>query len=169
MAIKTNALVDIGLIPNVGVEFSLGNRWSVGADWHYAWWKLDSKAIYWQTYGGYLTARKYFDKDKGTFTGHHIGLYGQLLTYDFELGGRGVQAAQPNYGGGVEYGYAMPLGKYFHLDFSIGVGYLGGPFKEYEPQDIHYVWQATKHLHWFGPTKAEVSLVWILNFGKKAK
>lgn len=33
------------------------------------------------------------------------------------------------------------------------------------PLDGHYVWQATKNRHWFGPTKAEISLVWLLGRG----
>ena len=35
----------------------------------------------------------------------------------------------------------------------------------YLPLDGHYVWQATKNRHWFGPTKAEISLVWLLGRG----
>ena len=51
------------------------------------------------------------------------------------------------------------------MDFTVGIGYLGGEYKEYLPIDNCYVWQATKHRHWFGPTKAEVSLVWLLGRG----
>ena len=52
-----------------------------------------------------------------------------------------------------------------NLDFTLGVGYLGGQFMEYQPIDNHYVWQATKKRHWFGPTKAVVSLVWLIGYG----
>jgi hypothetical protein len=165
--VKTNLLLDLAMIPAIGIEFPFGNRWSAALSWHYAWWHNDAKAWYWQTYGGDIAVRKYFGKDKGPLTGHHLGIYGQVLSYDFEWGARGFQATPFNYGAGVEYGYAMPIGKHLHLDFSIGVGYLGGPFKEYDPIDGHYVWQATKYLNWFGPTKAEVSLVWMLQFQKK--
>ena len=44
----------------------------------------------------------------------------------------------------------------------IGVGYIGGEYWEYKPVDDCYVWQATKRRHWWGPTKAEVSLVWLI-------
>ena len=95
-------------------------------------------------------------------TGHHIGIYGQALTYDIELNGHGYQSARWDYGGGIEYGYALPISRSLNLDFSLGMGYLTGKYKKYKPIDTHYVWQATKKLHWFGPTKAEVSLVWLL-------
>lgn len=42
---------------------------------------------------------------------------------------------------------------------------MGGRYYEYEPLDGHYVWKATKNRHWIGPTKAEVSLVWLLGHG----
>ena len=38
-AIKTNALYDLLLVPNIGVEFGFGKNWSVGANWKYGWWK----------------------------------------------------------------------------------------------------------------------------------
>ncbi len=41
----------------------------------------------------------------------------------------------------------------------------GGKFYEYDPLDGHDVWQSTKQRHWFGPTKAEISLVWLLGRG----
>ena len=34
-----------------------------------------------------------------------------------------------------------------------------------EDIDNCYVWQATKERHWFGPTKAEISLVWLIGRG----
>ena len=42
---------------------------------------------------------------------------------------------------------------------------MGGEYKEYLPQDGHYVWQSTKRRHWIGPTKAEISLVWLIGRG----
>ena len=95
-------------------------------------------------------------------TGHHIGLYGQMITYDFELGGRGVLADRWSWAAGLEYGYSLPVAKRLNLDFTIGMGYHWGEFKEYLPIDGHYVWQATKNRNYWGPTKAEISLVWLI-------
>lgn len=96
-----------------------------------------------------------------------------MLTYDFEFGGKGYMGGRPggslweksNYGFGLEYGYSLAIGRRLNLDFSLGVGYLGGTYYEYAPMDGHYVWEATKNRRWFGPTKAEVSLVWLLGRG----
>ncbi len=180
MDIRTNMLYDALLIPNIGVEFYLGRGWSVVADWMYGWWKADRRHWYWRAYGGGAAVRKWLGRAAAEkpLTGHHLGVYGQLFTYDFETGGRGYMGGKPggtlwdkmNYAAGVEYGYSLPIARRLNIDFTVGVGYWGGTYYEYEPMDGCYVWQATKQRHWFGPTKAEVSLVWLIghdNWNKK--
>lgn len=166
MSLKSNLLYDAALVPNIGVEFYAGRGWSVGASWMYGWWHSNTHHRYWRTYGGEIGVRKYFGRRAQVkpLTGHHLGLYGQMLTYDFELGGTGY-LSKLSYGAGIEYGYSLPVGRRLNLDFSIGVGYLGGEYKVYEPIDTHYVWQQTRQRHWIGPTKAEISLVWLLGRG----
>ncbi len=176
-AIKTNLLSDLALIPNIGIEFHLGKGWSIAANWHYAWWHSDRIHWYWRTYGGDLAVRKYFgNREKNVLLrGHHLGLYGQIHTYDFELGNMGIMGGEPggwlgdnfNYGGGLEYGYSFRIARKLNLDLSLGLGYLGGVFHEYKPVDDCYVWQTTKNRHYWGPTKAEVSLVWLIGLDRK--
>lgn len=175
MNVKTNMLYDALLVPNIGVEFHLGRNWSLAANWMYAWWKSDRKHNYWRAYGGDMAIRKWFGKkaDEKPLTGHHAGLYGQLFTYDFERGGKGYMGGKPggtlwdelNYAAGVEYGYSLPVTGRLNIDFTLGLGYWGGKYYEYTPIDGHYVWQVTRNRHWFGPTKAEISLVWLLGRG----
>ena len=179
MGIRTNMLYDALLIPNIGVEFYLGKNWSVMANWMYGWWKSDRTHWYWRAYGGDLAVRKWFGKaaDEKPLTGHHLGVYAQVFTFDFETGGRGYMGGKPggtiwdkaNYAAGVEYGYSLPIAKRLNIDFSIGAGYWGGTYYEYIPEDGCYVWQSTKQRHWFGPTKAEVSLVWLIGKGNYNK
>jgi hypothetical protein len=170
-AIRTNMLYDIAAIPNLGVDIYLGKNWTIDGIWHYAWWKCDHKHRYWRTYGGDLALRKWFGSkaNEKPLTGHHIGIYGQILTYDFEWGNKGYQGPRWSYGGGVEYGYSQPIGSRLNIDFTLGVGYLGGKYYEYIPIDQCYVWQATKQRHWIGPTKLEISLVWLIGRGNVNK
>ena len=167
VALKTNLLYDAALVPNIGVEVSLGRRWTLVGDWFYTWFKSDARHRYWQGYGGYFGGRKYFGRasEAHPFTGHHVGAYMLMLTHDVEWGGRGYQMPEYGFGGGLEYGYSAPIGRRLHLDFSVGAGFQDGTYKEYLPIDGHYVWQSTHKRHWFGPTKAEVSLVWLLGPG----
>ena len=170
-SLKTNGLYDLLLIPSVGAEVWLGKMMSVNANWAYAWGSKNRRHNYWRYYGGDIAVRRWFGRKAAEkpLTGHHIGLYAQIMTYDFELGGKGYMGNKYNYGGGVEYGFSLPLARRFNIDFTVGVGYLGGEYYEYTPIDGHYVWQATKQRRWFGPTKAEVSLVWLIGYGNKNK
>lgn len=177
LAIRTNLLYDAAAIPNIGFECNLGKRFSVSADWMYAWWKKDDIGWFWRTYGGELAIKKWFGKNSSErlFTGHHIGLYAQCLTYDFALNGRGQIGGddekslfgKANYGGGIEYGYSLPVSKHINFDFSVGVGYFEGQYKEYQSEEDCYVWQSTKYRHWVGPTKLQISLVYLI--GKSAE
>jgi hypothetical protein len=171
-ALKTNALYDAALVPNVGTEFYWGKNWSVGANLMYAWWQNGASSKFWRVYGGDIYLRKWFGQkaEENPFAGHHIGVYAQLLTYDFCLGDKGYMGGQPGgnlwdklqYACGVEYGYSLPIARRLNLDFTLGLGYMGGTYHEYRIADDCKVWQATKNRNWFGPTKAEVSLVWLL-------
>ena len=155
LSLSTNLLYDAALIPNIGLEVSLGKQWTIGADWFYTRFSSNSRHRYWQGYGGYLTVRRYFgngpqpsNPDYARLTGHHLGVYALGLTYDVEWGGKGYQADKFGFGGGVEYGYALPI----------------------EPADDdtgHYVWEATKKRNWWGPTKAAITLRW--DIGKHSK
>ena len=184
MSLRTNMLYDLGLVPNIGADFYLGKNFSLSAFWTYAWWKTDRKHWYWRTYGGDVALRYWFGKAAAAkpLTGHHIGIYAQALTYDFEFGNKGYMAGQPggnifdqaNLGAGIEYGYSLPIAPRLNLDFTASVGYMGGKCWEYVAEDDCYVWQRTKKTRWFGPTKLEVSLVWLIgkaniNLGKGGK
>ena len=97
--------------------------------------------------------------DRLQLTGHHAGLYYQLLTYDFEFGNRGYQGGRWSHAIGVSYGYSLSLNRRFNIDFTLGIGYLWGEYKRYHAADGCYVWDSTNDLRWFGPTKAGISLV----------
>ena len=175
VALRTNMLYDALLMPNIGCEMYLGKSWSVAANWLYGWWKTDRRHWYWRAYGGDITVRKWLGKaaEEKPLTGHHIGIYAQIFTYDFEMGGRGYMGGKPggtiwnkmNHAMGAEYGYSLPIARKLNIDFSLGMGYWGGIYHEYKPRNHYYVWQATRERHWIGPTKLEVSLVWLLGRG----
>lgn len=171
MAVKTNMLYDLAITPNIGVEFYLGNKFAIAGNWMYAWWRKHKASWWHRTYGGDLEVRRYFGSlaEEKPLQGWHVGLYGGIVTYDFEWGARGYLGDRWSYFGGVSVGYSMPIKRRFNLDFTLGLGYLGGEYKEYLPEDDCYVWQATKQRKWFGPTKLEVSLVWLIGRGNYNK
>lgn len=175
MDLQTNMLFDALALPNIGVEFYVGKNFSVGANWLYGWWKSDNSHNYWRAYGGDIYGRWWFGRASHVkpLQGHHIGVYAQIFTYDFEFGGKGQMGGKPggdlwdrlNYGAGVEYGYSLPVGRRLNIDFSIALGYATGTYHEYHPEDNCYVWDSTKKRNWFGPTKVGISLVWLIGHG----
>ena len=169
-ALKSNLLYDALLIPNLSLEASIGSGWTLGAGGMFAWWSKDAKHRYWRIYGGDLEIRKYFgtlSKSK-PLQGHHLGIYGDFLTYDFEFGAKGYQS-KATYAAGIKYGYSHPIANRLNLDFALGIGYLHSNYKTYVPRDGCYVYQETKKQKWLGPTQAEISLVWLLGKGNTNK
>ncbi|MDE6498956.1 MAG: DUF3575 domain-containing protein [Muribaculaceae bacterium] len=171
-ALKTNLLYDALALPTVGAEVYLGRGWSLSGDWTYGWWDNDHSHRYWRAYGGNLGVRRWLGSRAAAkpLTGHHVGAFAGVITYDFEFGGEGVMGGLPhrtlwdrcNFVCGLEYGYSAPIARRLNLDFVIGVGYIGGKYLKYRPYGNGYEWMSTHRLHWFGPVKAEVSLVWLL-------
>lgn len=182
MNLRSNILCDAALIPNLGAEFYVGRNLSVGAAFYYAWWENDIRHR-WDVNGIEINARWWVGQQSRIkpLSGHHLGFYTQILVYDFEFGNKGYIGGIPGHtifdhpqiGMGIEYGFSLPVSRRLNLDFSLGVGYLGGKVYDYKVVDSHYVWQSTRRRNWFGPTKAEVSLVWLIGNGnfniKRAK
>lgn len=171
-SLSTNLLYDLAALPTVSIEFYLGRNWTIGADWTYGWWDDNRLHRYWRAYGGNLLLRRWFGR-KATekpLTGHHLGLLGGVLTYDFEWGGRGYMGGLPNHTlwdrfltvAGIEYGYSLPIARRLNLDFSLAIGYVGGKYIKYVPHGDTYLWQSTNRLNWVGPVKAGITLVWLL-------
>lgn len=175
MAVKTNMLYDAVLVPNIGAEFYIGKDFSVYGEWMYAWWHNDRHHRYWRIYGGDIGLRWWFGSKAHSkpMTGHHAGVYGGIMTFDFETGDTGYMGGKPGgtlwdrwlVNAGLEYGYSLPVAKRLNIDFSIGLGYLGGNYIKYYPFDNDYYHDKEYKMHYFGPTKAEISLIWLIGRG----
>ena len=182
----TNLAYDVAGTPSIGTEFYMGKGWALNARWSGGWWSSRPKNRFYRLYGAELALRKYFrlpsDNGAGMFrssTGHHLGAYGQLLTYDFEFSGKGYMGgmpeknlfAAPTWSAGLEYGYTFAIGEHLNLDLSLGVGYLQGPQWMYDPAsgDGTYPLTGFRTFRWIGPTRADVSLYWLIGFENKRR
>lgn len=182
MGLKNNMLFDVVGVPNLGAEFYLDKNFSIVANWGYSWWGGPRKHIYWRYYGGDLAVRWWFGKASKVkpLQGHHVGVYGQALTYDFSFGNKGIMGGMP--GGdifdkdenghrsmqnvvGLEYGYSLPVAHRLNIDFTIGVGYYWGVMHRYDTVNDLYLRTGSSKFRFMGPTKLEVSLVWLLGRG----
>ena len=169
--LRSNGLYDLALCPNIGIEIQtdLGLAWQL--DYIGAWWNSPSRNRFFSNYAFQTEIRYYLASPKMTFpyTGHHVGLYGQMITYDCEFGGTGYQSRDLDYtfGIGASYGYSFPLSKRWSLDLTIGLGYFQSRYDEYDPRDIygekHFIHKETRRLKFWGPTKLEATFVWNIN------
>lgn len=172
MDVRTNLLYDALAVPNLGIEFYLGKNWSLLANWGYAWWGKDGSNRLWRTYGGDVALRWWFGRraHQKPLSGHHLGLFAGILTYDFCFGKRGYMGGlhkgtlwdRYHVNAGVEYGYSLPMARRLNIDFTLGIGYLGGEIRKYTFDGGHYVWKSTSRQHWIGPTNLEISLCWLI-------
>ena len=174
-AVKTNLLYDAVTAINFAVEapFEIkGQKFSALYEHHCPWWHVGNKfCLQFLTFGG--EARWWFLPDtveesekrieRDALLGHFAGLYAWGGLGDIQIG-RNFGCSQFDFWSvGLTYGYAMPISKYLNLEFSLSVGYANIPYQSYRPSDD---WEALIRdpykagtLHYFGPTKAEVSLV----------
>ena len=166
ISVYSNLAYDAALIPNAGVQVGFSDVWSVSLAWNGSWWGGEGRS--WKVYGPELTARRYFGP---LYTGHHAGVYTQLITYDIQRrDGTGYLGGEPggnlfdgaNWGIGLEYGYTFRLTDRLDLDLSIGLGYFGGKYYTYEYMGGQYIWQSTARRNYWGPTRLGVTLYWNL-------
>lgn len=166
LAISTNGLYDLLLVPNIGLSVGIGDRLIAGADWMGTWLN-DTRHRYYRIYGGDIDLSYRLGGIAGPsnpFSGHHVGVYASLVYYDLQNGVNhsGYLSDRYNYAAGLSYTYSLPLARRFDIAFSIGIGYMWGRYMRHRPIDDHDVWLSTHKRSWFGPTRAAVSVVWLL-------
>lgn len=125
--LNTNALYDLALATNIGVEVSLGSDWSVGADAWLVWLRHQRTNLWWQNYGFDINGRYWFGPghDARQHIGWHAGWYGGTFTYDV-WSGKGYQSPDlfTTFRTGLEIGRSIDIGKNWRLDFYGGTGLL---------------------------------------------
>ncbi|MDR0893920.1 MAG: DUF3575 domain-containing protein [Prevotellaceae bacterium] len=169
LVIKTNLLYDLALLPNLALEYSLTPRYSVAVEGYWSWW--DTRAPdYWSYRIQVVGAEaKYWLGSRlarPRLTGHYLGIYAMMGNYDVRLFPRSLSdmgyVSTLNYSGGITYGYVLPVGKRWDLEFSLGVGYVGGKYHEYNRSicaDCYPIRSDKEHTY-YGPTRAAVSLIY---------
>ncbi len=172
LALKTNALYDAATVVNFAVEAPIGDRFSVLYNHICPWWLTNDNRYCLQLLSIGGEARWWFAPrpaaPEGDFVGrdrlvgHFVGAYAMSGMFDFQANTWGCYQGE-FWSTGLTYGYSAPLGKRLNIEFSLSVGYASIPYRHYVPTDD---WQDlirdkfnAGRIHWFGPTKAEISIV----------
>ncbi len=167
-AIKTNLLYDIALMPSIELEVPIGERWSVAGEWIFPWWITKDNGNALQMLSGQVEGRYWFGEraTKPQLTGWFAGLYAGGGLYDLQWKNNGYQG-EFYIAAGLSGGFAHTINKSgsLRMEYSLGVGYLNTEYRYYEgmQNNEYLVWQHDGKYTWFGPTKAKVSLVWMIN------
>lgn len=163
-ALKTNMLYDVATALNCEVEIPIGRHFSVMVEDVFPWWEKGNKYCMqmWEMgiEGRYWFRNNSWNADK--LRGHFVGAYGMSSKYDFQWD-RELCYQGEYWSVGLTYGYALKVARHLNFEFSLSVGYLSTAYRHYYPADDYSVLWRDEHkqgrLHYFGPTKAKVSLV----------
>lgn len=182
LALKTNLLFDIATAINAEIEIPIKEHWSIAAELIFPWWtidnhKADSKRNRMQLLNGNLEGRYWWHKDSSDpiLTGWFAGLYTGAGLYDLEYNAKGYQG-EFFIAAGISGGYAHTINRAenLRLEYSIGIGYLETHYKYYHSEFCnnsywHAIEQRSGKYSWFGPTRAKISLSWLINCTPKTR
>lgn len=163
---KTNFLYWGTTTPNLGLEVGLGKKTTLELVGGYNPWTLDKdenkKIKHWLV----MPEFRYWLCER--FNGHFFGLHTGYTFYNVS----GVRipfqeewTKDHRYQGwatgvGLSYGYSWVLGKRWNIEASIGVGYVYTNYDRYECATCGR-FKGSEDKHYFGPTKASISLIYI--------
>lgn len=160
---KTNLLYWATSTPNIGLEVALGKKWSLDAflginPWNFKdngslqHWVVSPELRYWPC---------------RAFERHFFGLH--AIYGNYNVGNISFISALENniyegtlYGGGLTYGYHFPLKGRWGLELNFGLGFLRLQHDKYKCKNCNEK-QGKFNENFLGPTKAGVSLIYIIN------
>ena len=169
-----NMLYDALSLLNYSVEVPIGKHISLLGYHQFPWWtwgeaknqycirflSVGAEGRWW--FNSTLNANRKDKRKRDKLTGHFLGIYGESGKWDFQWD-RSICHQGEHWSAGLSYGYAMPVNKFVNIEFSISAGYASIPYRKYVPSENYEIlWSQPAERgrwHYFGPTKAQVSLV----------
>lgn len=157
IALKTNLLSDLALVPSLELEIFMGKDISLAIEGMGSGWNDISGMHSYRMFTGGLELRAWFSGD-GTFCGHNLALYCSGGSFDFADQRNGYQGNVLTFG--VGYNYYLSLSRHFGMEFGFGLGYIRSAYSHYSPSVSCDIYEGAGVKHFVGPTKAKISLVW---------
>ncbi len=166
VGIKTNVIADATTTMNLAVEIGTAPKNTLDLYFNYNPWELS---------GGKLLKhlliqpeyRFWFcEKFSGSFLGVHLhgGLFnmsGVNVPFNMWEGLKTHRYEGEFIGGGVSYGYQWVLSKHWNLEANVGAGYAFINYDKYQCGNCGKRIEKDKDKHYFGPTKAALSIVYL--------
>ena len=164
LAVKTNMLYDAMTAVNFAIEVPIGKKWSVEVEDVCPWWHNGNKRAF-QMLQVSGEGRYWFHRTdkRNVLTGHYGGTYAMGGKYDLQ-NRKSVCYQGEFWSVGVSYGYAMPLGKHFNMEFALSLGLVQTNYRHYTPSADYDELVADPYkrgkFSYIGPTKLKVSIVY---------
>lgn len=156
LSLRANLLRWATLTPDVGLEWRIGNRWSIGVNSSWTSWSWNDKERRYALWEVAPEVRCYLGEKRAWY----LGAMFKAGQFNYKLSGTGRQGDL--LGGGLSGGYLLSIGRSLSLDFSLGLGYLDVDYEKYIVVDGVRVRQGSGTKNWWGPINAGISLVWHL-------
>ena len=161
LAIKTNLLYDLTTNINLGGEVRLSDYLTLDASVNYNPWTFSDN----RKFKHILVQPELRYWIHEPFNGHFLGAnlaYSHYNVGNLPFGSFRDNRYQGNaYSVGVSYGYQWILSSRWNIEATLGVGYA---YLDYDRYDCKTCGNKTgeSHKNYFGPTKAGISLIYII-------
>ena len=154
--LRANLLRWATLTPDLGLEWHISDRWSLGVGGSWTSWSWNNKQRRYALWEVAPEVRYYMGKARRGY----LGLMFKTGAFNYKFSETGRQGDL--LGGGLTGGYILPLGKRLSLDFSLGLGYLNADYEKYTVIDGVRVRHGSETRDWWGPVHAGITLKWNL-------
>lgn len=166
VAIKNNTLYDAVQIPNLNLEIAISPRISLDLNYAYNPFQINENKK-WKLSGTQPEIR-YWTKKR--FKGHFFGIHGGYSIFNIggidiqnpvfeDLGSHRFQGTL--YNAGLTYGFLWRFSSHWGLETFVGVGYARLNYDKYKCVTCGEK-LGTYITEYFGPTKAGISLVYLI-------
>lgn len=169
IGVKTNLLYGIAAkAPNLGVEVAINNKNTIELWGGVNPWNMDGskdnnkKLLHW------IVEPEWKYWFCSAFNGHYLGLHAigsmyNINKYDIPLlFDKKYRYEGYGTGGGISYGYQWLIGKRWNIEASIGLGAIFMNYDKYECPQCGFILEKNKKKVYYGPTKAAVSVIYII-------
>lgn len=178
VALKNNLAYDALLTPNISLEFAMGQKVTldtqIGANFFFYTTDASSPSYKTTKWSHWMVQPelRYWLCD--AFNGWYMGLHAH--GGELNIGGINIphfvlqnkeNAMKDHryegyfYGGGLSMGYQWVISDRFNIEVSLGVGYARVEYDKFECPDCGKL-EETSHADYVGPTKASLSLIFLL-------
>lgn len=170
MSVKTNAAAWLIGVSNIDLEFAVADNLSLNFPFYYSGWNTNYLTFNFKGLVVQPELRYYLPQVKGFYLGAHAGIAW------FNCYGKGEFRYQningwkrPAYGGGLNLGYRLPLGKSspWEVEFGIGAGIYDVAYDSFYKEANGPSVSRNQYTLYYGVDQAQISFVYSFDLGRR--